>query len=139
MTSFPRVSIQTVFLLLIISQALHSIEEYYFSLWEVFEPARIVSGLVSTNLTVGSVIVNVSIVVFGVWCYFGPLRHAWRSATIIAWFWVLLELGNSIGHSYFDIARAAYFPGLYTALLLFIFSCYLAYSLVKDKHEATAI
>ena len=132
-----QVSTQTGFLLLIVSQALHSIEEYSYSLWEVFAPAQFVSGLFSDDLTIGFSIANVSIVVFGFWCYFGPVRHSWASATIFAWFWVFLELGNSIGHTYFALNQVGYFPGLYTAPLLFIFSCYLAFRLVKGNHEPT--
>ena len=134
-----RVSTQTVFLLLIVSQALHSLEEYFYSLWEVFAPARVVSGLFSDDLTVGFSIINVSIVVFGFWCYFSPVRHSWASARVFAWFWVFLELGNSIGHTYLAITQEGYFPGLYTAPLLFMFSCYLAFRLVKGNHELTVI
>ena len=132
-----QTSTQTGFLLLIVSQALHSIEEYTYSLWEMFEPARFVSGLISNNLTLGFSIVNLSIVVFGFWCYFGPVRHSWASATIFAWFWVLLELGNSIGHTYLAINQAGYFPGLYTVPFLLIFSLNLAFRLVKSDHELT--
>ena len=133
-----QTSTQTGFLLLIVSQAMHSIEEYFYSLWEVFAPARLISGLFSDNLTVGFSIVNLSIVAFGVWCYFGPVRNSWTSATILAWFWVFLELGNSIGHTYFAINQEGYFPGLYTTPFLFVFSCYLAFRLVKGNDEATA-
>ena len=132
-----QTSTQTGFLLLIVSQAMHSIEEYFYSLWEVFAPARFISGLFSDNLTVGFSIVNLSIVAFGVWCYFGPVRNSWSSATILAWFWVFLELGNSIGHTYFAINQEGYFPGLYTTPFLLVFSCYLAFRLVKGNHEPT--
>jgi hypothetical protein len=132
-----QTSTQTGFLLLIVSQALHSIEEYTNSLWEVFAPARFISELFSDDLTTGFSVVNVSIVAFGFWCYFGPIRHSWSSATVFAWFWVLLELGNSIGHTYFAINQAGYFPGFYTVPPLFMFSCYLAFKLVKGNHEPT--
>ncbi len=36
-----------VFLLLMVSQTLHSIEEYYYSLWEVLAPARFISLLIN--------------------------------------------------------------------------------------------
>ena len=126
---------QTGFLLLIISQALHSIEEYVYSLWEVFTPARVVSGLISDNLASGFIVINLSIVVFGFWCYFAPVRQSWPSARIFAWFWVLLELGNSIGHTLFAINQAGYFPGIYTAPLLFVFAGFLAFGLVKDRPQ----
>lgn len=130
-----NVATQTGFLLLIISQVLHSIEEYSYSLWEVFAPARFVSGLVSDNLAIGFMVINISIVVFGFWCYFFPVRQSWSNARVFAWFWVLLELGNSIGHSIFAINQAGYFPGVYTAPLLFMFAGFLAFSLVKDRHQ----
>ena len=132
-----QASTQTGFLLLIFSQTLHSIEEYSYSLWEVLAPARFISGIFSDDLSVGFSIVNISIVVFGFWCYFGPIRHSWKSAIMFAWFWVLLELGNSIAHTYFAINQEGYFPGLYTAPLIFIFSCYLAFKLVQSNDEAS--
>ncbi len=133
-----QVSTQTIFLLLIFSQALHSIEEYFYRLWEVFAPARFISGLFGDDLATGFSIVNVTIVIFGFWCYFGPVRHSWTHATLYTWFWVLLELGNSIGHTYFAINQAGYFPGLYTVPLLLVFSGYLLFRLLKTNYESTA-
>ena len=42
--------LRTAFLWLIVAQAAHSIEEYAGRLWESFPPARLVSGLVSSDL-----------------------------------------------------------------------------------------
>ena len=126
---------QTIFLLLIISQALHSIEEYVFQLWEVLAPARFISGLFSANLELGFCIANSTIVVFGLWCYFEPIRHNWKNASYFMWFWVLLELGNSIGHTFFAVSGAEYFPGVYTAPLLFVFSFLLLSRLLKNRSE----
>ena len=126
---------QTFFLLLIISQTLHSIEEFHFSLWEVFAPARVVSGLLSSDVVTGFVIANASIVVFGFWCYLVPICRSWASAILFAWFCVILELGNGVGHGYIAINRAIYFPGAYTAPLLILFSCFLAYRLVQNNNE----
>ena len=123
---------QTLFLLLIISQTLHSIEEYIFQLWEVLAPARFISGLIATDLAVGYSIANATIVAFGFWCYFGPVHHNWKSANFFMWFWVLLELGNSIGHTLFAVNQAGYFPGLYSTPLLFAFSLLLLLRLLKS-------
>ena len=41
------------FLALILTQAAHSVEEYVFRLYDVFAPARFVSGLVSDNHAAG--------------------------------------------------------------------------------------
>lgn len=125
------ISNKTIFLLLIVSQTLHSLEEYFYSLWEVFPPARIVSGLISSNLTLGFAIINSTVVAVGFWCYFFPVRNHWKSATVIMWFWVLLELANAIGHAIFALQQGGYFPGLITALPLFLFAGLLAIRLVK--------
>lgn len=123
--------------MLIISQALHSLEEYVFRLWEVFTPARIVSGLLSDNLTIGFLVANSVIVVFGFWCYFRPVRGAWKSARAIIWFWVLLELGNSIGHAYFAVERSGYFPGVVTAPLMFIISGLLFIKMLQNTSKVS--
>ena len=122
------------FLLLVISQTLHSLEEYFFKLWEVFLPARVVSGLFSNNLPLGFGIVNISVVLLGFWCYFFPVKNAWNNAIIIMWIWALIELGNGIGHSIFSLQQGGYFPGVITAVPLLVFSCLLISRLVKpDK------
>lgn len=122
----------TLFLLLIIGQALHSVEEYVFRLWEVFAPARYISGLFSASLPVGFGIVNLAIVAFGVWCYLGPVLHHWRSASGIMWFWALLELANGIGHTLFALGVSGYFPGLFTVPVLLVGSAVLLLRLLKD-------
>jgi hypothetical protein len=60
------------FLALVIAQAAHSIEEYLFRLYDLFAPARFVSGLISTNLRTGFIVFNLGFVAFGFWCYAVP-------------------------------------------------------------------
>ncbi len=131
-----KTSTQTGFFLLIVSQSLHSIEEYSYALWEVFAPARFVSGLISDNLRTGFVTINITLVALGFCCYFGPVLSSWAGARFIIGFWIVLELGNSISHSYIAISTAGYFPGLYTTPLLLICSCYLAYSLIGESRSS---
>lgn len=126
---------KTLFLLLIISQALHSIEEYLFELWVVFLPARFVSGLISNNLTLGFVVINASVVLLGLWCYLFPVRKSWRSIYIVMWGWVLLESANAIGHFLFALQQGGYFPGLVTAIPLLIFSCLLLKQLILNTED----
>jgi hypothetical protein len=129
-----NIQTDTLFLLLIMSQALHSIEEYLSRLWEFLAPARLISGLFSANLAVGFGLANLTIVAFGLWCYLGPVRHDWRSARGIMWFWVLLELGNSIGHTFFAMGVAGYFPGLYTVPALFVCASLLLVRLLHNDN-----
>jgi hypothetical protein len=124
------------FLLLICAQALHSIEEYYFSLWEVLAPARYVSSLVSSDLSVGFAVVNAAIVALGVWTYAWPVRRNSSYAIPLAWFWTILETANGIGHTMFALASRSYFPGVYTAPLLLVFSGLLAMQLMRRRQAA---
>src|SRR5580692_439137 len=73
-TAAPATRFQLSFLALVATQAAHSIEEYIGRLYEVFPPARFVSGLISQNLQRGFVIFNIVLVSFGLWCFIGPVR-----------------------------------------------------------------
>ena len=111
---------QVAFLVLVLLQSGHSVEEYATKLYEVFTPARFVSGLVSDDLSTGFLIVNAGLVAFGIWCYVSPVRSGWPSARGLAWFWVVLELGNGVGHLVLAAFRGGYFPGVATAPLLIL-------------------
>lgn len=125
-----------LFLLLICTQALHSIEEYYFSLWEVLAPARFLSGLISADLPFGFAVVNTTIVAFGLWTYAWPVRRNSSYAVPLAWFWTILEAANGIGHMAFTLASGSYFPGVYTAPLLLILSGLLGIQLTRRSQAA---
>jgi hypothetical protein len=118
------------FLALILAQAAHSTEEYVFRLFDVFAPARVVSGLlVSNDLAVGFALVNAGLVLFGLWCYLARVRPGHPSGRVFAWFWTGLELANGIGHSALALSRGGYFPGVATAPVLLGVSAYLAVKL----------
>ena len=125
-----------IFLLLIVFQVFHSIEEYYFSLWEVFSPARYVSSLVSSNLPVGFIVVNSAIVALGIWSYLVPVSRSSTIVPAIVWFWVLLEFGNGVGHIWFAISAQAYFPGVITAPFLLVFSVLLTTNVRRRMNAA---
>ena len=126
------------FLALILAQAAHSIEEYVFRLYDVFAPARFVSSLVSNDLATGFVIANAALVLFGLWCYLARVRVGHRSAVGWVWLWLLVELGNGVGHTAIALARPAYFPGVLTALLLFALSSYLAVQMLRNQQRRRA-
>ncbi|HZI29507.1 MAG TPA: HXXEE domain-containing protein [Gemmatimonadaceae bacterium] len=110
----------TTFGLLILAQAAHSIEEYAGRLWESFPPARFVSGLVSDDLRLGFLLLNVALLTFGVWCYWWPVSRRWRSARAVALGWALVELVNGLGHPLWSVRQGGYTPGVATALILLI-------------------
>lgn len=122
---------RSLFLALVLTQAAHSVEEYAFRLYEVFAPARFVSGLVSDDHATGFVIVNTAFVVFGFWCYAARVRRGHPSARGWAWFWIVLEFANGVGHPVLALSRGGYFPGVVTALPLLVLSLSLGTRLLR--------
>lgn len=131
-------SIRYTFLLLVLTQTLHSFEEYYFSLWTVLAPARFVSSLLSDDLALGFSIINSAIVIFGFWTYLYPVSRKWASSDLFLWAWCAIELANGIAHIVFALLAQGYFPGLYTAPLLLLFSCYICFKMLSIKHDHMA-
>ena len=126
------------FLFLVLTQTLHSFEEYYFSLWTVFVPARFISSLLSDDLAFGFSIINSVVVVFGFWTYLIPVSRNWASAKLFLWGWCGVELGNGITHIVMAVQTQAYFPGLYTAPLLLLLSCYIGLKMLSMGHNQNA-
>jgi hypothetical protein len=118
--------LQFTFLLLVIVQSLHSVEEYVRRMDEEFPPARLVSGLISQNLERGLVIFNVAFIFFGLWCFWWPIRNYWQSAALLVWIWVGIELVNGVGHPLWSLLVHRYTPGAATAPVLLALAGYLA-------------
>jgi Protein of unknown function with HXXEE motif len=116
MTLTANANVRSAFLSLIVLQAFHSIEEYTFRLYDLFPPARFISGLVANDRRLGFVILNIALVLFGAWCYLWPIRRGWRAAEPLAWLWVTIESINGIVHPMWSIVQRAYTPGVVTAL-----------------------
>ena len=133
MDRYSHTKVKSGFLCIVFSQTLHSLEEYYFSLWEVFAPARIASNFVSSDVETGFIIINTSVVLFGLWTYYWPVSQAWRPAVALMWFWIVFELANSAGHAFFAVGAGGYFPGIYTAPLLFASCCYTGMIILQPK------
>jgi uncharacterized protein with HXXEE motif len=129
---------QASFLALVGGQAAHSVEEYVGRLYEVFPPARLVSGLISPNLERGFLIFNIALVSFGLWCFLWPVRRQWSSALSLAWLWVALELVNGIGHPLWSLAQLRYTPGVATAPLLLLLALYLAWQIRAGRRSPSA-
>jgi hypothetical protein len=123
-----RVSIP--FLILILFQGLHSAEEYFGRLWEVFLPAKLVSTIISINPETGFLIFNAGLFIFGLWCWLFPIRRNFIYATVVIWFWIIIEFINGLGHPFLALYEGAYFPGVATAPILLILSVYLAIQLL---------
>ncbi len=118
--------LQSTFLALVGAQAAHSVEEYVGRLYDLFPPARFVSGLISPNLERGFVIFNLALVAFGLWCFAWPVRRQWSVAAPLAWLWVAIELVNGVGHPLWSLRELRYTPGVATAPVLLVLALYLA-------------
>ena len=123
--------LQLTFLALVVVQAAHSVEEYRGRLYDVFTPARLVSGMISSNLERGFVIFNVAFVAFGLWCFLWPVRQRWRSARGFVWLWIAIELINGVGHPAWSAMVGGYTPGIATAPLLLALALYLVRQLTR--------
>jgi len=127
---------QKLFLALILTQAVHSVEEYIFGLYEVLLPARVISGYLSSNLAVGFALANTALIAFAFWCYFARVRSGHPSAMGWAWFWTILEAVNGTAHLAYVAARGGYFPGAATAPVLLVLAVSLGMSLGRARRPA---
>jgi hypothetical protein len=118
--------VRTAFLILVLIQGLHSVEEWYGKLWEVFPPARLLSSLVSENLETGFLLINIGLFIFGLWCWLFPIRRNYLYAPGLIWFWIVIEIINGIGHPLWALYERGYVPGLLTAPILLILVIYLS-------------
>jgi hypothetical protein len=84
------------------------------------------------------VIFNSSLVAFGLWCYFGPVLHARRSATALAWSWAVLEMMNGAAHVIWAASVGGYRPGLVTAPFLVMIALVLASVLRRENATSKA-
>jgi hypothetical protein len=123
--------VRRLFAALIGAQLLHSVEEYLTRLYDVFPPARFISGLLTMDLRLGFIVFNAALVALGVWCYARRVAPGHPSARGWIWFWVVLELGNGVGHLTLAALRGSYFPGAATSPLLLGLAALLAYRLVR--------
>jgi len=124
--------VRTTFLILVLVQGLHSVEEFYGKLWEVFPPARLLSSLVAENLKTGFLLINIGLFIFGLWCWLLPIRRNYLYAPILIWFWIVIEMINGIGHPFWALYDGAYVPGLVTAPILLMQAVYLSRQLLRN-------
>ncbi len=113
-----------------LGQGLHSIEETYGKLWDVYPPATYLSGLVSADLKSGFIIINVSLFIVLMLTWLSTFSKAWSPRGLL-WIWIVLETINGIGHSVWAIIERSYVPGLATAPLVLFLALWLASLLLR--------
>jgi len=121
------------FLILVLFQGLHSTEEYMGKLWEVFAPAKFLTGLFSEDHQTGFLIANIGIFVIGICCWL-LLYSKFESVAIkVVWVFIVIEIINGIGHPLWSLYQKNYTPGVFTTPLLLVTALILVYRLDKYK------
>lgn len=120
---------KTLFLILVIIQAFHSVEEFFGKLWLYLKPAEVLSILLSDNVELGFILINLAFFIFGLWVSLFALSKNYPFAKYLVWFWIILEILNGIAHPIIAISRWEYIPGLITAPALFLLAITLAKSM----------
>jgi uncharacterized protein with HXXEE motif len=127
--------IKMTFLILVLTQGLHSIEEYIGRLWEVYPPAKFLCGLIYKNHETGFLIINIGFFIFGLLCWFFTIRRNQLYAQGLIWCWIVMEIINVIGHVSWAISERAYVPGVATAPVLLVVALYLLRQLVHANSK----
>ena len=120
-------NIQTMFLLLVILQAIHSAEEFIFRLYERLPPMKLLYQNAPYLAKPAFVIFNASLILIGLACFYYWVQPARKGARVVVWAWVILESLNVAAHLLWASIIGGYVPGLWTAalfipVLIYLFS-----------------
>ena len=117
-----------MFLLLVILQAIHSVEEFIFRLYERFPPMRFLYRNAPHLAKPAFAISNALLVLIGLVCFYYWVQPARKGATVVVWIWIILESLNVVAHLVWAALIGGYNPGLVTGGLfvpVLIYLCYL--------------
>src|SRR5258708_37283066 len=109
--------IPTVFLLLVILQAIHSVEEFIFRFYERFPPMRFLYQNAPHLAKPAFVISNALLVSIGLVCFYYWVQPARKGATVVVWIWIIIESLNVFAHLVWAALIGGYNPGLVTGVL----------------------
>ena len=124
--------IRAAFLAIVVLQALHSVEEYFFRLYEVFPPIVYVYRDAPQLAKPAFIVFNVLLLVAGLVCF---LRWVWPGrpgAKAVMWIWIGGEAFNATAHATWWIVTPQYNPGLVTGLMFVPLVAWLAYLLRRS-------
>lgn len=131
---FNRIKI--TFLLLVLTQALHSVEEYMGRLWEVYAPAKFICSLIAKDPKTGFLILDTGFLLFGFCFWLFAIRSNHLYSRGVIWFWIAMEMINISGHVFWALSQRAYEPGIATAPFLLVLVVYLGRQLLRFDSKA---
>jgi hypothetical protein len=110
-------NIPLTFLLLVILQAIHSVEEFSFRLYERFPPMRFLYRNAPHLAKPAFAISNALLVFIGLVCFYYWVRPARKGAMVVVWVWIIIESLNVVAHLVWAALIGGYNPGLVTGVL----------------------
>lgn len=116
------ISLVVIIIVLTVVQAIHLVEEIKAGFRKKFPLGPVPRWL----MIAGNVILYLYAAATGYLVYTGK-----GAGLTMAWIFALLMLGNALGHLAIMLIRKKYFPGGYTAPLLFLISIYLIVRLAQ--------
>lgn len=129
--------IRLAFLVLIVVQALHSVEEFIFKFYEVFPPMRLLYRDAPHLARPAFIISNVVLATVGVICLLRWVWPARRGARAVVWVWLGGEALNVIAHCVWATLVRGYNPGLMTGFGFVPVVIYLSYLLRRASSHAS--
>jgi hypothetical protein len=127
--------IKTAFLLMILLQAIHSVEEYIFKLYEVFPPMLFAYRNSPELAQAAFITFNLVLFLFGLICFFYWVQPTRKGARVIVWAWIMIQIATFAAHLVWAILIGGYNPGLATAVLFVPVIVYLLYWLQRVQFE----
>ena len=111
---------QNLFAFLIASQAMHSLEETWFGLYDRLPYINWIDTFVDGGAFVFFVLGNTAFVLFGCWCYVARVKRKAPGTGFFVMLWVTIEVLNGILHPTWSLIADAYIPGTVTAPVLLL-------------------
>ncbi len=121
--------IREAFLAIVVLQAVHSVEEFVFRLYEVFPPMVYLYRDSPHLARPAFIAFNVLLLIAGLACLFYWVWPGRQGARTVVWVWTAGEAFNAAAHSVWAIATQRYNPGLVTGLAFVPVLVYMTYLL----------
>ena len=120
---------------MILLQAIHSVEEYIFKLYEVFPPMQAAYRNTPELSQAAFITFNLLLLLFGLFCFFYWVQPARKGARVVVWVWIVIQTATFAAHLVWAILIGGYNPGLATAPLFVPIVVYQLYWLQRVQHE----
>lgn len=112
-----RLSLASTFLIMIVVQAVHAIEEFLFHFWDVFPPMRAVYGGTPGPGERVFIAFHALLIGIGLWSYRRWVRAGGASARTVVRWGIIVQSFTVLLHAAWFLTELRYQPGLATTPL----------------------